>query len=59
MAYTIKEFCKAYGFSHAHYYNLKKVGKGPREMKLGRRRAISDEAAADWEKEREAESAAA
>ena len=58
MPYSIEDFCQRYGFSRGHYYNLKYQGKGPREMKLGRRKIITDQAAADWEQEREAENAA-
>lgn len=55
-AKSIDEFCKANGgFSRATYYNLKRASKSPREMAVGARRLISDEAEADWRKEREAE----
>jgi hypothetical protein len=47
-AYSIDEFCEAHGISRASYYNLKKLGKGPREMKVLARRIISDESAAEW-----------
>ena len=50
----IDEFCRAHRISRAHYFNLKKAGLGPREMKLGTRVSISREAAADWRREREA-----
>ena len=59
MPYSIDTFCERYGFSRGHYYNLKEQGKTPREMKLGRRKIITDDAATDWEKEREAENVAA
>jgi hypothetical protein len=48
LALTIREFCAAHGISHAFYYELKKCGKGPREMEVGARRLISIEEAARW-----------
>ena len=50
----IQEFCVPHRISAAFYYALKKAGLGPREMVLGRRRIISNEAAADWRRERTA-----
>jgi len=56
-AYSIPEFCQAHGFSRASYFNLKKMGKTPREMRVGARVLISREAAEQWRREREAETA--
>ena len=53
-AYTIDEFCKAHRISRAHYFNIKKIGLGPREMRVGSRVTISGEAAAAWRRDREA-----
>lgn len=52
--YTIDEFCRAHGFSRAHYFNLQNRGLGPRVMQVGSRKLISREAAAEWRREREA-----
>ena len=52
-AFTIDEFCRAHGFSRAHYFNLQKLGDGPRVMRVGSRVLISRESAADWRKDRE------
>jgi predicted DNA-binding transcriptional regulator AlpA len=52
-AFTIEEFCKAYGISRALYYKLLKAGEGPRIAKIGSKTLISDEAAADWLRARE------
>src|ERR1700688_3851700 len=52
---SIPGFCRRQGISRAHYYNLKKIGKAPREMASGTRRTISPRSEADWEAEREAE----
>ena len=51
VAFTIKEFCKAHRISVSYYYELKKLGRAPREMMLGTRRIISAEAAAEWRAE--------
>jgi hypothetical protein len=56
-AYSIKAFCIAHNISEAFYFKLKKEGRGPREMAVGRRTLISIEAAADWRHEREADAA--
>jgi hypothetical protein len=54
VAYTIHEFCRAHKISPAFYFEIKNAGLGPVEMKLGRRRMISVEAAAAWRRAREA-----
>jgi predicted DNA-binding transcriptional regulator AlpA len=48
LGYSIAEFCAALGISQACYYELKKVGRTPREMELGTRRIISIEEAIRW-----------
>jgi hypothetical protein len=48
VAYTIPEFCEAHRISVAFYYELKKIGRTPREIALGARRIITAEAAAEW-----------
>jgi predicted DNA-binding transcriptional regulator AlpA len=58
-AFTIDEFCDAHDLSRATFYNLRKVGRGPREMKVGARRLISIEAAADWRRQMEEKTEAA
>jgi hypothetical protein len=47
-ASSIDAFCKAHDISRATFYNLKKLGKAPRSLIVGRRRLISTEAAAAW-----------
>lgn len=49
-AYSIKEFCAQHGISRNLFYTLIKAGKAPRTLKLGKRRLISEEAAAEWRK---------
>ena len=55
LGYSVAEFCKAMGISKKLYYELVKAGKGPRSMRLGRRRVISERAMTDWQRERESE----
>lgn len=52
--FSVKEFCKFAGISQSFYYVLKAQGIGPTEIRLGGRRLISRETAAEWLKEREA-----
>lgn len=59
LAFSIQEFCDLHGISRAHFYNLRKLGLGPREMDVHGRRTISCEAAADWRRGREAAAEAA
>jgi len=56
--FTIKEFCEAHKISQAFYYIMKNEGWGPREMHAGQRVLISNEAAAEWRRAREAAAAA-
>lgn len=54
-AFSIAEFCFRNGICRASYYNLKKAGKGPREMLVGGLRRITPAAEADWQRDREAD----
>jgi hypothetical protein len=69
---TIPQFCRKHRISRSGYYDIKRLGKGPREMRpgllpgqvpgigtKGTKVIITNEAAADWRREREAETAAA
>ena len=53
--HNIESFCDANGISMSHYFVLKRKGKGPREMKVGKRVLITPEAEAAWRRAREAE----
>jgi len=53
-ALSIAEFCRAHRISQSMYFKMKNLGLGPREMAVGSRRLISQEAAAEWRKAREA-----
>ena len=54
--HSIESFCRANGISVTTYFVMKRQGKGPREMKVGKRILITPEAEADWRRAREAES---
>jgi predicted DNA-binding transcriptional regulator AlpA len=53
LALNIREFCEAHNLSESFYYKLKKQHEGPREMKVGKRTLVSQEAAAEWRRARE------
>ena len=54
-AYSIRTFCQSHGgMSEAMFHKMCAAGEGPTVMAIGRRRAISIEAAADWRRKREA-----
>jgi predicted DNA-binding transcriptional regulator AlpA len=57
-AFSITEFCQLHGISRATYYNLKKIGKSPREMEVLGRKLISDESGAAWRRQMEKPEAA-
>jgi hypothetical protein len=57
-AHTIKSFCQSRAISESKYFDLKRQGKQPREIELDGRIIITDQAAQDWDREREAETAA-
>lgn len=49
LSFTIPQFCAAYHISQPHYYSLKKAGKAPRELRIGRRVVIPRKSADEWE----------
>jgi hypothetical protein len=53
-AFSIREFCESVGISVDLYYKLKRLGRGPREMKVGARTLISVESATEWRHNQEA-----
>lgn len=57
-SHTIPEFCAAEKISRGFYYELRKLGKAPREMRHADGCVrISPEARRDWRRDREAETA--
>ena len=46
--FTVDELCADNKISRVLFYSLRKAGKGPRVMKLGRRTLITKAAVADW-----------
>jgi predicted DNA-binding transcriptional regulator AlpA len=49
--YSVKNFCATHGISRNLFYTLIKEGKAPKMIKAGKRRLISEEAAAEWRRE--------
>ena len=58
ITFTIQEFCEQHRISRSFYYELQRKGLGPAEMKVGRRRLISREAALQWRQHMERQQAA-
>jgi hypothetical protein len=54
-AYNIREFCEAHRISESMYYKLRSLGLGPREARANTKVFITNESAAAWRKQREAE----
>jgi hypothetical protein len=57
-AFSILEFCRMHSISRSTFYNLKKLGQGPRETRVRRRIIITAASAAAWLRKQEKESAA-
>ena len=53
-AFSVDEFCRAHRISRGSLYNYWAAGIGPKFMKVGHRRLISAEAAAEWRRQCEA-----
>lgn len=47
-AFSIAQFCQAYGISRATFYNLKKSGNAPAILNVGRRKLITTSASEAW-----------
>jgi hypothetical protein len=56
--HDIGTFCAANRISESYYFSLKRAGRGPREIKLGKRTLITPEAERDWRTAMEAETLA-
>ncbi len=50
---TVAEFCKAEKISVSTYYNMKKAGLTPREMRFGSNVRITPEGHAEWRRRME------
>jgi predicted DNA-binding transcriptional regulator AlpA len=55
--YTLAQFMEGHNVSRTHFYRLVKADLAPRVMRVGRRVLISAEAAAEWRKRMEDETA--
>jgi hypothetical protein len=56
---TVYQFCRAENISRSMLYRAWAEGWGPRFYKVGARRRITSRARLEWQREREAEAAAA
>lgn len=54
-ASSISRFCADHDISRPLYYKMRAENKAPKEMRVGRRVLISEEAAADWRRRMEAQ----
>jgi hypothetical protein len=54
LAMSIHAFCVRHDISEDLFFKMQREGWGPRVMRVGTRRLISQEAAAEWRKAREA-----
>ena len=52
-SYTIDQFCAAEGFTPTTYFKLRKLGLGPKEMRIASLVRITHRARIDWHRERE------
>ena len=52
-AFSVAEFCKAFGLSVPMFYKLRAKGEAPDVMKVGTRTLISAQAATRWRQARE------
>jgi excisionase family DNA binding protein len=57
--FTVDEFCERFNISRSFFYKLRRDGRGPKIMKIGRLTRISPEAADEFRRRIEAETAAA
>ena len=48
LAFTIPQFCESHGISRALFYVMRRDGRAPRIMKVGRRTLIARESAEAW-----------
>jgi excisionase family DNA binding protein len=54
---SVAEFCHQHGISRGTFYKLVSEGRGPKAVKIGRRTLISSEAAEEWRRRMERETA--
>ena len=47
-AFSIVEFCQAHGIGRRTYFDMRKVGLTPAEIRVGRRVLITEESATAW-----------
>jgi hypothetical protein len=57
-AFTLPEFCKAYGVSRGRLHELAQAGLGPRIYHIASKPYVSVEAAQEWQRKMESGAAA-
>jgi len=55
-SYTIEAWADLHGFTRAYFYILEKRGQAPETYRVGRSRRVSEDANANWLRQREAAS---
>jgi predicted DNA-binding transcriptional regulator AlpA len=58
LVYDLAEFCAAHKLSRSSFYELAREGQAPKIFKIGSSIRITQESAAAWRAQREAEAAA-
>ena len=53
---TVAQLCARNQISRVHFYELRKHGRGPKIMKMGRRTLITLQSESDWHAQMEAAS---
>lgn len=48
-ALSVESFCEQFGISRSFFYKLRRQGKAPRTLTIGRRRLITPDAIAEWQ----------
>lgn len=54
---TLKEFCARNRIARPTFYKLKANGQAPRTFRVGRKVLVTNEAAQDWRRDREQQTA--
>jgi hypothetical protein len=49
-SYTIKEFCARWRISRSTYYEMRNLGRGPREMHVMSKVYITPQAESEWQR---------
>ena len=53
LSFSIADFCMLTNLSRTHYFKMKQLGQGPKEMRIGDTIRITASAILDWQRERQ------